>query len=356
MSQRLLAAFLLALAGSVQAADDSILTATERGMAIEAGRDLATYIARPAGMLLDVLPTGGSTDNVQRLPAQSGMRLALVQADVYGALLDQAAAGDSAALRLAKPLRVVMPLYDEEVYFVARADSPLQFVSDIRASRINIGPPGSGSALTATNLYRSMFGTAPEPGTTTTLSNEEALMRLTTDKSIDVVVVVAGQPARLFAEMKAQAARYIKLLPLDPMAPETMEVEAPYSRAVVRSSGYSKWLATDVPSFAVQSLLMTADAHAPKARDALVRFAQSMCENFDALKAAGHPKWREVSLGQPPLPTGWRYYAPTRKVLSTCAGAAEVRMVALITAAAEAQTHRCTPDRAVLGLCRAAAP
>ena len=33
-------------------------------------------------------------------------------------------------------------------------------------------------------------------------------------------------------------------------------------------------------------MLVTSDAHAPKSRDALVRFAQAMCENFPRLKAA----------------------------------------------------------------------
>lgn len=356
MPHRLIAALLLALACTVQAADGSILTSTERGTAIEAGRNLARFIARPAGVTLDVLPTNGSADNVQRLPGQPGVRLALVQADVYGAYVGEAAGGDADAARLARPLRVVMPLYDEEVYFVARADSPLRFVSDIRDSRINLGPPGSGSALTATNLYRSMFGVPPEPAATTALSNEEALVKLTTDKSIDVVVVVAGQPARLFAEMTPQARQYIKLLPVDPLAPETLSLAAPYSQAVIRRSVYPKWLAEDVPAFAVQSLLVTWDVHTTQARDSLVRLAESMCQNFDRLKAEGHAKWREVSLGQPPLPRGWLYYTPTRKVLSTCAGAAEARMVALITAAAGTEANRCSPDRALLGLCRAPAP
>ncbi len=57
-----------------------------------------------------------------------------------------------------RPLRVIMPLYNEEIYFVVRADSPLQYVHDIRGARINTGPIGSGTALTTTTLYRSMFG------------------------------------------------------------------------------------------------------------------------------------------------------------------------------------------------------
>ena len=356
MFKPLLALVLCVLACSAQAADDTLLTATERSTAIQAGRNLARYVAQPVGVDLKVLPTVGSTENIKRLAREGGVRLALVQSDVYQAWIDQASAGDGEAVRLARPLRVVMPLYDEEIHFVVRADSPLRYVHQIRDARINIGPAGSGTALTAINLYRWMFGTDLPASSISALSDEDALIKLTTDRSVDVVVVVGGQPSRLFADMKSQARQYIRLLAVDPLAPEMLAANAVYSPAVIRSASYPTWLAEDVPALAVRSLLVTSDVHAPKARESLVRFAQAMCENFARLKADGHAKWREVTLGQPPLPKGWLYYAPTRRVLSDCAGADQARMAALITAAADASTNRCAQDRAQLGLCSASAP
>ena len=49
------------------------------------------------------------------------------------------------------------------------------------------------------------------------LTNEEALVKLTVDKSLDVVVVVAGQPAKLLVDMKPEARQLIKLLKFDPV-------------------------------------------------------------------------------------------------------------------------------------------
>jgi hypothetical protein len=51
-----------------------------------------------------------------------------------------------------------MPLYNEEVYFIVRVDSPLNFVHEIRDSRINVGPLKSSAAMSATTMYRLMFG------------------------------------------------------------------------------------------------------------------------------------------------------------------------------------------------------
>ena len=81
--------------------------------------------------------------------------------------------------------------------------------------RINAGELGSGTALTSATLYRLMFNEPMADANATYLSNEEALARLVTDKTIDVVAVVAGQPAKLLVDMKPESRKLIRLLKLD---------------------------------------------------------------------------------------------------------------------------------------------
>jgi type II secretory pathway predicted ATPase ExeA len=141
-----------------------IVTASERGTYIQIGRDLARFVAPEAGIDLEVLPSAGSAENVQRLRREAGVKLALVQSDVYQAFLDQAQAGNAEARELIRPLRLIVPLYNEEIYFIVRADAPQNFVHEIRNARINVGPLLSGTAMTATTLYRQLFGAAlPRP-------------------------------------------------------------------------------------------------------------------------------------------------------------------------------------------------
>jgi TRAP transporter TAXI family solute receptor len=336
---RIAAAITLTLACTVAAASDQIVTGPERGTYINIGRDLARLVAEPAGVDLGVMSTNGSAENVKRLRFDPSTRLALVQADVYQAYLDEARAGNAEAAQLVRPLRVVLPLFNEEIYFVVRADSPLRSISDIRDQRINIGPLGSGTALSATTLYRQIFGVPLVEKKVTFLQNEQALMRLVTERDIDVVVIVAGQPATLFANMKTQARQYIKLLRLESDDRSTLPALGTYSRAVIQAASYPNWLLEDVPTFSTRSLLVTHSAQALESREVLTRFAESLCDNYERLQAEGHAKWQQVRLALPPLPQGWSYYQPTQQVLARCLS---VRARAAAPFAGTTQSPRCT--------------
>ena len=60
-----------------------IVTASERGTYIKIGRDLAEFVAPAADIELEVLPSAGSAENVKLLRYEPGVKLALVQSDVY---------------------------------------------------------------------------------------------------------------------------------------------------------------------------------------------------------------------------------------------------------------------------------
>jgi len=327
-----------------------IVTASDRGTYIQIGRDLARFVAPQAGIQLEALPSKGSADNVSRLRYDTDVKLAIVQSDVYQAFLDYAARGNADAGQLIRPLRVVLPLYDEEIYFVVRADSPMQFVHDIRDARINIGPLQSGTAMSASTIYRLMFSQSLPERQVSTLTNEEALVKLTTDRSIDVVAIVAGQPAKLLAEMKPEAKQLVRLLKVDAANPATKAALQTYSPATIRSASYPNWLEQDVDGLAVKSYLVTYDYTYRTTVEHLSQFARSLCQNFAVLQTEGHPKWRDVRLALPPLGKGWAYYGPTDRVLRTCSDGTPPPRPA--NAASRPGEATCSQQEQILGLCR----
>lgn len=322
-----------------------IVTASERGTYFAIGNDLAKFVAPAANIGLEVLPTDGSAANIRHLRYDAGVKLAIVQADVFQAFLDRAAGGSAEAGTIIRPLRVILPLYNTEIHYIVRADSPLNYLHDIRNAKINGGLLGSGAALITHTLYRMMFdGPIPEADASY-LSNEEALVKLISDKSVDVVVVAAGQPAPLIANMKPEAQKFIKLLKFDPAHPSSKRPLTVYSQSVVKASSYPNLLQENFTTIAVGAFLVTYDFNRDDTITNLVRFARSLCQSFSTLQARGHPKWREVDLSLPPLAPGWIYYPPTTREIRAC-------LARKPKAAATAPAKTCSPEERILGLCK----
>src|SRR5213075_2101967 len=123
-------------------------TADPRGTYFAIGNDLAKLVAPAAGIDLEVVATDGSAANLKLLREAPGVKLAIVQADVYQAFVDGAAGGARGeAARIIRPLRVILPLYNTEIHYIARADSELNYLHDLKNAKINGGLVGSGAAF-----------------------------------------------------------------------------------------------------------------------------------------------------------------------------------------------------------------
>lgn len=295
-----------------------IVGGPEGSTSYEMARDLARFVAPGAEFRLDAIPTAGSVEELPRLRAEPGVKFAIAQQDVFQAFLDQMRAGNADATATVGRLRAVTRLHAEEVHFVVRADAGWSDVRNLRDARINVGPIGSGSAVTATEIYRRLFGATIPAGHASFLPPEEALLRLVDDRSIDVVVVVSGQPAPIFTRMQPAARKLVRLLPFGPAEPASAAAPPPWEPATIRASSYPNLLSEDVPAVAVPAWLLTFDFDRATTIELLEGFARSLCANLPRLREQGHPKWRDVKLSERDGPEGWSYYLPMARVLSSC--------------------------------------
>ena len=321
-----------------------VVTADPRGTYFAIGNDLAKMVAPRADIELEVVPTSGSAENVKLLRHEPGVKLAIVQADVYQAFVERGASRNPEAARIIRPLRVILPLYNTEIHYIVRADSELNYLHDIKDAKINGGLVGSGAAFITHTLYRMMFN-GPMPETAASyLPNDQALIKLITDKSVDVAVVAAGQPAPIIAHMKPEAQKFIKLLKFDPNNPASQQPMKIYSPATVHAASYPNLIKEDFTTISVGAFLVTYDYTLPGTVEHLTRFARELCQQFPELQAKGHPKWREVSLDLPALNDGWTYYGPTAKELRNCRPGQQ-KVVAKPAGA-------CSAEEKILGLCK----
>src|SRR5204862_6638012 len=136
---------------------------------------------------------------------------------------------------------------------------PINYLHDIKEAKINGGELGSGAALITHTLYRMMFKGPIPDAQDSFLPNQEALVKLIGDKSVDVVVVAAGQPAPLISNMKPEAQKFIKLLKFDPDHPTSKLPLTVYSHSVINASSYPNLLQDSFTTVAVGAFLVTYD-------------------------------------------------------------------------------------------------
>lgn len=368
----LLLAVLFAAAAASTA--EVIVTGGKTGTYYQIGTDLKTLVS-PA---LEVRDSKGSWANVEDLSQTKGVGLAIVQSDVYSAFVylrdNPQVPRDTRRqyARLLANLRVFMPLYPEEIHFLVRKDSPLEYIHQIKGALIWMDAEKSGTYLSALNIYSKMFNERPrivapfvDPAATGddegTKMRRSALMVLS-DPSyykdyplIDVVVLVGGQPLKLLA---ANIPDNLKLLKFDPNHPSSAKLLQEYRRADIQKASYPLLnIAGDSqPSLAVDSYLITANFIDADRNRFVTDFAGRFCDKFDELKAKGHPKWKALSWKPgsplPALHAGWQYSVRVKDRLSHCAAKEGGGLTTVADGPVPTVPRACKPQDRFAGLCR----
>ena len=231
-----------------------IVTGGKTGTYFQIGNNLKEIVS-PA---LEVQESKGSWANVEDMSQTKGVGLAIVQSDVYAAFVylrdsrEVPAATRRQYGKLLANLRVFMPLYKEEIHFLVKKDSPLEFIHQIRGARIWMDAEKSGTYLTALNIYSKMFNERPiivSPFINPTVTGDDegtktrrsALMVLSDPDfyksfpKIDVLVLVGGQPLKL---LETNVPPNLKLLKFDPKHSTSAKVLQDYRNADIQKSSY----------------------------------------------------------------------------------------------------------------------
>ncbi|MGH8694189.1 MAG: TAXI family TRAP transporter solute-binding subunit, partial [Burkholderiales bacterium] len=295
----------------------TIFAEADNGSGAVMAADLARWIAPEAGIDLRLLPGHEAIEDLYRLGAEKGdyTALAIVQYDVLQLMRQHARQGDARALRAMKNLRVVAPLQSDEILFIARADSGLRYVHELQGKTIDVGPTASGGSITATGVYRAMFGGAPKRATHFSLT--EALHKLLDERSVDAIVLVGIAPAALLERQGAAVLASIALLAVDRDHPASRRGTTAYLPATIRAQDHTSWLKQDAASLAVMSFLVTTAHGDTESSGAVGALVKAMCEGQATLRSRGHPKWRQVPLGLD-LNARWSVLAVAKGIASAC--------------------------------------
>ncbi len=303
------------------AADDQgigMVTGPKTGTYIAFGKDIAREASKE-GVKVDVYDSKGSIDNIQRITSKEKVGLAIVQSDTLGFL---SRSKSKRSMEIAKKLRLVAPLYDEEVHVLANRD--IKSIEDLNGKRVVVGGEDSGSTITAENIF-SILGISPSkrfeadpPHAVIAVLNHDA----------DAMIFVSGKPVRVFKNMEELAKitsgpnagklAQVHFLPLND--PRLLKE---YKPATITHNDYS-YVTGDVPTIAVTALLVTYDytlKNGPYYRDHcanMAKLVKSLYDNMEDLRTTGHPKWQEVDMN---ADVGdWKRDSCSQKVISNSGG------------------------------------
>lgn len=331
---------ILATQSAYSAGRAKLIVTSDNRTQLDIARDISRFVALPANLKLDIGGVSGPAEALQILQRGPNANLAIFPATAPYAYANAASRGSLDAVQAFAPIRVVAPLYSEEIHFIARADSPYNAVHDIQDARINVGAQKGSTALSVATLYRLLFDRPIARMQLSELSYEKALVSLVTDKSVDIVAIIGDQPVRVLGGMKPEARQFIKLLRFDVSHPSSAEVLKVFSETTISASSYKSLLTEDLPGIALTSYLVVYRPRFDTSDPWMRAFARSWCLNAERIRASEYSKILAPTFS--PMKSGdrWPYASSKLFAPADCSASTELGSIAT-----------CPDEDRGLGLC-----
>jgi uncharacterized protein len=249
--------------------------------------------------------TGGSIYNINNVRAGE-LEFGVAQSDwQYHAYHGTSSFEDQGEF---KDLRAVFSLHAEPVTVMARKDSGIAGIEDVKGKRLNIGNPGSGTRGTWDVLAETLSISEGDLKLAAEMKSAEVSQALC-DNKIDSYFWLIGHPAALMQETVATCDA--QFVPVEGDKIDELVGSTPYYRkAVIPAGMYNN--EADVPTFGVGATVITS---ASVSEDAVYTLVKSVFDNFEDFKKL-HPAFANLkpeemisdALSAPLHPGAEKYY------------------------------------------------
>jgi TRAP-type uncharacterized transport system substrate-binding protein len=286
-----------ASAGAAAPANNAVTIETDgsSGPGLDLIEDVASLVGDSTA--LRVLPVlgQGSAQNLDDLARLRAIDLAIVQTDVLDRAREQGGPGSQ--------ITYIAKLYNEELHLLARRD--VNSLADLVHQKVELGPPGSGTAITADRLF-----TLLKIAVLAAHDPVAAALQKLQKGEIAAVALVAPKPASAFRGLDGNRLHFLAI-------PITPAVTAAFIPTQLEAADYPGLVPPGHPidTVAVGAVLAVAplDPLSPRYQ-AAAAFVDRFFGGFETLLQPGHiPQWREVNLAAE-LPGG-RRFAPAEEWL-----------------------------------------
>lgn len=237
------------------------------------------------GIRCSVESTGGSVYNTRTI-RQGELDFGIVQSDVQSAGLNgKGAFADDGPY---PDLRALFSVHPEPMHVMARADSGISSVADMKGKKVNIANPGSGTRVLAETLL-SYSGISPSDfALAAELKSSEQSAALC-DGKIDATIWAAGLPNG--SSQEATSTCDVRIIPLTGAGIDKLLAENSAYAAATIPGGMYPGNPNDIQSWGPKATFVTS---ANTGEDVAYAVVSAIFENFEAFKKL-HPAFSRLS-------------------------------------------------------------
>ncbi len=205
-------------------------------------------------------------------------------------------------------LRVIANIYHNTIQIVARKDSGITKLTDLRGKKVSVGAPGSGTEINARQIFVAARMSYHDFARTDYLSFAESADQMK-NRAIDATLISSGLPNPGILDIATSVD--ITLVPIEGELLKTLDKETPFFVATTIPKGTYKGQDHDVSSVGIPNFLIV---RADLDDQTVYEITKAMFENLDRLvqahAAAKGIKLQNAAKGLPvPLhPGAAKYY------------------------------------------------
>jgi len=274
----LLVAATTATAPLAHAADAfvNVLTGGTSGVYYPLGVALANVIGKAMPSLkTSVQATKASVENLNLLQAGRGEIAFTLGDSLSDAWKGNEEAGFKAPL---KKLRGIAAIYPNYIQVVARADSGIKTLADLKGKNVSVGAPKSGTELNARTIFAAAGLTYKDLGKVEYLPFGESV-ELMKNRQLDATLQSAGLGVSSLRDLATSVDIVVVTIPADVIKKTN---DPAYLPATIPANTY-RGQTTDIATAAVQNYLVTYDG---VSNDTVYGMTKALWTNLDQLVAA----------------------------------------------------------------------
>ena len=226
--------------------------------------------------------SGAAFNYSQLVDPKSPYKIAMMQSDYlyYAQMVDSRNNTNKS-----NSLKVIIPLANEEIHLVTKKARNINKLQDLDSLIVAIGTKDQGTYATA-NVIKDRSRVTWK---SRNIHFVEALNELMMDR-VNAFMIVGSAPIEKLNINPQAMVEEISLVELT----DFNDWAKYYDNDTIYAKDY-KWLDKDVPTFAVRTVLIVNEAKLTDAdKTAITKMVNGIKNNYDVLKAEGHPKWKEI--------------------------------------------------------------